>query len=123
MDLSAVDIGVTGEDLACKYLIEQGYSILNRNFRYGSLEIDIVALKEDTLAFAEVKTRSFGSLVSPLEAVTRQKQRNIINAAAFYVKKYNCSQEVSFDIITVKLYAGRDPEIEHIPNAFYPQFR
>src|ERR1051325_6924403 len=70
--------GARGEKLACRYLRRNGYKILFRNFRgHSGGEIDIVCRDRDTLVFVEVKTRTREDFGRPLEAVKRQKQRQI----------------------------------------------
>ena len=56
--LSTVEIGKNGEDLAVEYLVNKGYKILERNWRSGHKEIDIIAMDGDTLVVVEVKCRS-----------------------------------------------------------------
>lgn len=114
------DIGTIGEDAAVNYLESQGYVILDRNWRFGHLELDIVALDGDFLAFVEVKTREVNSLMSPNSAITRTKQKNLINAANGYIVKYNRHEEVRFDIISVIHYRGEVKNIELTKYAFYP---
>lgn len=77
-----------GEDLACKYLLENGYKIIERNFRQGYGEIDIIALDtseiEPILAFIEVKTRKTSGFGAPLESITYFKLQTLIKTAQFY---------------------------------------
>lgn len=112
------EIGRKGERRAARYLWWHGYSILERNYRYGNHEIDIVARerKTETLVFVEVKTRSKGSYGLPREAVHVGKQRFLRLAAAQYLR-YNGEGEsrMRFDIVEVYADAGR---IVHLKNAF-----
>lgn len=66
------ETGKWGEDLAADYLTEQGYAIAERNWRQGRLEIDIIAMRDDTLVVAEVKTRT-NKDEDPLDAVDNKK--------------------------------------------------
>ena len=77
-------LGKKGEDLAVKYLIKHGYRILERNFqkRYG--ELDIVALRDNTLVFVEVKTRIGHAFGKPEESVTPWKLREVVQTAHYY---------------------------------------
>ena len=73
--------GDRGENYCAKYLKKQGYRILCRNYRKPCGEIDIIAEKNGTLCFVEVKTRHNGSLTRPYEAVDLRKQQRLIRAA------------------------------------------
>ncbi len=116
------DLGKKGEDLAVKHLTNKGFRILTRNWSWGRHEIDIIAEKDDTIVFAEVKTRSDNYMMSPVSAVNREKQRSMITAAEGYIKKYNVNLESRFDIITV-VKKDKGFDIEHIAEAFYPTLR
>ena len=89
------DLGKTGEDLAVQHLISEGYQILERNWRSGHKEIDIIALKGDTLAVVEVKTRKSEDYGNPDIAVDGYKQKMLISAADAYVRYKNLEVEVS----------------------------
>ena len=116
------NLGQTGEERAAVYLTEKGYRILQRNWKAGKLEIDIIAETADFILFAEVKTRSEDYLVNPSDAVTPEKQRSIIFAADTFLKRYDIDKESRFDIITV-IKKGNIYQIEHIEDAFYPTLR
>ena len=112
------DLGKKGEDLAVKYLINKGYRILNRNFRYRKAEIDIIARKHKVLAMIEVKTRNEGFYEGIADSISTKKRNLIVSAADHYVTVNSLDLEVRFDIITlIKKYQGF--LIEHIPDAFY----
>ncbi|MBR3718891.1 MAG: YraN family protein [Firmicutes bacterium] len=78
--------GRKGEDLACRYLKEQGYRILDRNVRYKMGELDIVAQIEDTICFVEVKARTRVDYGMPRDAVDARKQWKLIRCAQLYLK-------------------------------------
>ena len=94
-------LGSRGELLASTHLQAQGYTILEKNWRYRRAEIDIICLKKDVLVFVEVKTRTSSYLGSPLEAVGISKQRQVIKAADEYIKRYEGEPDIRFDIIGV----------------------
>lgn len=71
-----IERGVQGEQAAAEYLLEHGFRILHRNWRSGHYELDIVAVKDDTLHIVEVKCRRKGSLTAPEEGLTPAKQRS-----------------------------------------------
>ncbi len=108
-------IGNKAEDKATKYLKKQGYKILERNYNLPCGEIDIVAQKDKTLVFVEVKYRTnaeeFGGAVS---AVTKAKQKRVINAALSYIK----AKKVPYDALMFDIIAVSGDKIEHIQNAF-----
>jgi putative endonuclease len=117
------EIGQLGEDAAADLLISKGYKILDRNFRAGRLEIDIVALKDNFLVFVEVKTRDEHFLYSPESAVNRRKQSNIISAARFYIGRFKRTEEARLDVITVLHKNGVITDIKHYERAYFPRPR
>lgn len=111
-------LGRQGETLAADYLIEKGYVILSRNFRYLKAEIDLIARENDILAMVEVKTRS-GDFYEDLSwAIPHKKKRLLVMAADHYVCKHELDLEVRFDIITL-IKNSKGIRIEHIKDAFY----
>src|SRR5690606_38292386 len=95
------DLGTEGETIAANHLVKQGYKILERNWRFGKEEIDIIAQKEDTLVVVEVKARFSNFFGEPEEFVSRAKQKHLIKASQAYIEKHNLDLEVRFDIIGV----------------------
>ncbi len=118
------DTGATGEKLATAFLRKNGYEILNTNWRYKQMEVDIIAFKDNIVVIAEVKTRSQKSanFEMPHLAVTRQKQKNLIIAANAYVLQFDYDCDTRFDIVGV-IFTEKGPVIEHIEDAFYPIVR
>jgi putative endonuclease len=114
-------IGTKGEDIASEYLSKKGYSIIERNWRYKKLEVDIIAKNKDFIVFAEVKTRNSNYIVSPLDSVTMKKQKFIIEAANAYIDKYNINLEARFDVLSI-IYSNNFI-VEHVENAFYPKVK
>ncbi|MBP5349959.1 MAG: YraN family protein [Clostridia bacterium] len=120
--------GDLGERAAVRYLRFRFYRILDRNFRAGGAEIDIIAKKGKTLVFVEVKTRrlepdSADRLTRPAAAVTRDKQEHIVRAAKIRLAQRptpDCS--IRFDVIEVYLDPRTDRDrvirIEHVKAAF-----
>ncbi|MDR2868065.1 MAG: YraN family protein [Bacteroidales bacterium] len=114
-------MGDSGELIARNFITSLKYNIRDTNWRYGHLEIDIIAENADFIIFCEVKTRSSKVFQEPYEAVNLQKQRNMIKAANHYMNKHNLKKEVRFDIISIVLQ-NNSPQIEHIPAAFSPRW-
>ncbi|MBW6459821.1 MAG: YraN family protein [Bacteroidales bacterium] len=116
------EIGKNGEEIALEYLLKQGYIILERNWRAGHNELDIIARDKEFLVIAEVKTRQDSKFSEPEEAVTRDKQQALIRAANAFIYKNKINLETRFDIISVIL--GRnEAKVHHIKDAFYPRLR
>ena len=116
------ELGKKGEDLAVNYLVNKGYRILERNWRSGHKEIDIVAMDGDTLVAVEVKTRKSNTYGEPDIAVGVMKQRMLIWATEAYVRYHNMDVDVRFDIISI-VFTDSEPHIEHIEDAFIPSFQ
>ncbi len=115
---STKQIGDFGERAAQRYLIQKGYIIHERNYRIRGGEIDIIAEKDDTLVFVEVKTRKNTNYGMPSEAVDMRKRRRIIKAAYYYL--HGAQRTVRFDVIEV-LYRGKTAYIHHIEDAFWEE--
>ena len=117
------ELGSLGEEIAVRYLQDRSYAILERNWRTGRLEVDIIARIDDQMVIAEVKTRTDGFLESIGEAVNKKKQNLLIRAANAYIVKKNMDLDVRFDIITVIFEGKTKFQVQHIENAFYPGVR
>lgn len=114
------ELGKLGEDIAEKYIFNQGYAILQRNFRAKIGEIDIVAKDGKYVVFIEVKTRRNISFGYPREAVDKNKQTKIKDVANIYLlrnKKYG--SHIRFDVVEVMLDFNNDVKsIVLLRNAF-----
>lgn len=111
------ELGKQGEDLAVAYLLKNGYEIVARNFRYQKAEVDIIAMKADTLAVVEVKTRSTPEFGDPQDFVKPKQIRLLVKAMDFFVTQRNLRVDVRFDIVAIiKNKAGT--RIEHLEDAF-----
>lgn len=117
------DIGKWGEDVAARYMEQQGWFVRHRDWRYRHTDIDIVCIDaEDTmLVFVEVKTRSTDEYGRPSEAVDADKRRNIITAATAYRHTFRKENRmVRYDIIAITGTPDHPDKIniEHIEDAF-----
>jgi putative endonuclease len=117
--MSNISMGRKGEDLAVEYLIEEGCDILERNWRFKHIEIDIIARDRDQLVIAEVKTRSGNTWGEPSAAVDVRKQHALILAAERYIYSHNIDLDVRFDIVSIIIGHNRTV-LEHIKEAFHP---
>lgn len=112
------DFGNLAEELAADFLVEKGYKILQKNFRYQRAEIDIIAEFQDQIIVVEVKARGTDIFMAPEEAVTKTKIKLLVLAADQYLKHHNINKEVRFDIITVLPDNSGKLEIKHLQDAF-----
>ncbi|NLC68105.1 MAG: YraN family protein [Clostridiaceae bacterium] len=96
-------LGRLGESIATDYLIKNGYTILENNFKVHRLgEIDIVAKQGESICFMEVKTRTGDSFGIPSEAVIKQKQEKIKRLAQVYIKKNSLFEhDIRFDVVEI----------------------
>ncbi|MBO4612628.1 MAG: YraN family protein [Bacteroidaceae bacterium] len=108
------ELGRWGEDLAIDYLERKGYMILERDWKSGHRDIDIIARTADSIVFVEVKTRRNRDFGEPYEAINYSKQRNLIAAINHYIRYKRIDLNVRFDIISVVLHNTTEPEIQHI---------
>lgn len=112
-------LGQKGEDLAAEYILNKGYSILHRNYRLKTGEIDIIAQDGVTTVFIEVKTRSTDIFGSPAAAVTPHKQFQISRVALEFLCRHNRMDcPARFDVISIVVLHNKAPTIELIQNAF-----
>lgn len=110
--------GKQGEALAVQYLVDHQYHILHTNWRFGKLEADIVAQKNDIVIFVEVKTRASIEYGEPELFVDEKKQKNYIRLANHYMIQFKRHEEARFDIISVVLNPAEGVKITHFENAF-----
>lgn len=95
--------GTTGEMLGAAYLIKEGYTITEKNWRHGRSEVDIIAIKNNTLHFIEIKTRRTKKFGQPEEQVGKKKMENLINAAEQYLFLNPRWQRIQFDILAISM--------------------
>ncbi|MBM3313031.1 YraN family protein [candidate division WOR-3 bacterium] len=110
-------LGKRGEDLAASHLREQGWEILERNYRSRRGEIDLVCREGDTIVFVEVKARSGTGFARPDQSVTRRKQAKLRRLIEEYRLGHRLEDsDVRFDVLGVTL-ARKQPRFEHIRGA------
>lgn len=114
-DLSSREKGNCGENLAADYLLNNGYTIICRNFRCKRGEIDCIAYDHNgTLVFIEVKSSRNPSFGNPLYWVTPSKQRTIARIALQYITEHKLTGTACrFDVISIV-----NGKIDHLKNAF-----
>ena len=114
-------IAVIGENFATKFLENKGYKIIERNFRKGYGEIDIIAVFDNILIFVEVKTRTGKNFGTPLESITYSKLKTLTKTAEFYkLRNPRLPEQLRIDAVSVSLdHSGNLIEIEHVENISY----
>lgn len=115
-------VGKRGEDAACLWLAARGHHVLERNWRGGHCEIDIITADSAGLHFVEVKSRTAPTTADPLVNVTAAKQRHLVQAALKYLHSADrrfADAEVFFDIITV-IFENDTTQLQYYPQAFIP---
>lgn len=113
------ELGRRGEDLAARFLEDAGYRLIERNWRCRQGEIDIVAERDDTIVFVEVKTRSSLAFGHPFEAITASKLSRLRGLAGAWCAEHSPSAtRIRVDAIAVLAPRGRRPEIEHLLGVF-----
>lgn len=119
MGMESYQLGKKGEEAAEIYLLQQGYEIVERNFRSQQGEIDLIARDGKFLVFIEVKSYSFRSLGSPLGAVRKNKKQSIIHAARTYIYR-NKIKDIfcRFDVVAIFRRPDGSRAIELYKDAF-----
>lgn len=117
--MTHIELGRKGEEYAVRYLINNDYVILEKNFRFKHSEVDIICQKNNELVVVEVKTRQSAFVGEPYKAVTKTKQKEIIKVTNQYVVQNNINNEIRLDVISIVLNQV-ETRLEHIENAFQP---
>lgn len=115
------NVGKWGEELACEKLRSDGFTVVDTNWRSGHNEIDIVAVKDNTIVFVEVKTRTDKD-TDPFDAIDSKKIAHLSRAAHSYIRSNEIRQIPRFDIIGI-CGTPEDYSLEHIRDAFYPPLK
>lgn len=115
---TTADIGREGERLVAERLRAEGCLIMERNWRCGRNEIDIIARKGEYILFVEVKTRAAAGWTSPESALTESKYRAFTRAVAAYMSMHDLWGEPRLDLAAVDIGPDGRAEIRYIENAF-----
>ena len=110
--------GKWGEEIACQFLTQKGYSITQKNYRFRKGEIDIIAQKAEEIVFVEVRSRSNEQFVETEESISRYKEELFIETASHYLESKNIDLDARFDVIIV--IGKSNPEIRHYEGAIEP---
>ena len=109
--------GALGEEAAVNYLRQNGFRIAERNYRVGQDEVDIIAMRYDEIHFVEVKTRKFGSLTAPEQAINERKLRAMRRAASAYLAQHRCDLEPTFSLIAIEVVGEAVESLRFVENA------
>ncbi len=109
--------GALGEQAAVDYLRQNGFMIVERNYRIGRSEVDIIATRYDELHFVEVKTRKYSSMIAPEEAITEQKMRAMRRAASAYMAQHHSMLEPRFSLIAIDVVGDRVESLRFVEDA------
>ena len=116
-------LGRRSEDVACDYLVARGWQLLERNYRAGRKEIDIIARKAAVVAFIEVKARAGPQYGHPLTAITWKKRREVAYVAQVWIERHGERiLDYRFDAIAVS-WSGSSHTLEHVENAWRIELR
>lgn len=120
---AAKEWGKQAENIVCEYLISKGYTVRERNWRpkTSKSEIDIIAQRDETLIFVEVKARSDRE-VDPTEAMTSEKIKNVVRGANSYLMAQDHTYYYRFDVAAVNGNA-EDFTLDYLEDAFLPPLR
>lgn len=113
--------GRLAEEAGARFLLGQGYVLLERNWRCRSGEIDIIAKKEGVIVIVEVRSRSLHSerYGTPAESITPRKIKQVRETAAVYLQwSRQLDEPIRFDVLAVRMEQNEVAAIEHIVNAF-----
>ena len=113
------ETGSKAEDIVANYLAEQKMKLLERNWRFGHKEIDIISMDGDKLAIVEVKARSIKNAETPSELLSNQKMRHLVDAAEEYIIRNSIDNDVRFDFALV-LFGPEGYSIDYVKEAFIP---
>ena len=115
-----IDLGKSGEAFARKHLEDNGYEILEVNWRFQRAEVDIIAKDGAVLVFIEVKSRSTSSWGPPEQSISPKKRMLLADAASRYMELIHHEWEIRFDVISVIIHQDTLQSIEHHKDSFFP---
>lgn len=105
-----IETGKLGEKLGAEFFINEGYQLLEQNWRYSHWEVDIIAVKNNVLHFIEVKARRTKNFGMPEEKVSHKKIQNLVNAAEQYLYQYPEWKRIQFDILSIVMMKNKKAE-------------
>jgi putative endonuclease len=115
------ELGRRGEKLAQDFLVGEGYTIRDTNWKSGHYELDIVAEKDSWLVVVEVKTRSSAFFGQPESFIDNAKMKRLGVATHHYILEHEITSDTRFDVISVLIFSDGKHQLEHLKNAFSPR--
>ncbi|MGQ0739558.1 MAG: YraN family protein [Bacteroidota bacterium] len=112
------ELGKEGEEMAARWLVQHGYTLLHRNWRRSYHEIDIIATKGKFLHFVEVKTRYHSPFGHPEDSVTKKKFKNLQKAADEYLFRNPGHKWIQYDVISITIHKNGEAEYFLIEDVF-----
>jgi putative endonuclease len=122
VSLASGVFGRKGEELAAQFLTQQGYRIVQHNYRTVRGEIDLIAYDGPTLVFVEVKARRGNAFGEPHWSIDRRKQIRMSRLASYYLHRHRLKEQACrFDLVFIQADRGQAPVIQLLQNAFEVQ--
>jgi putative endonuclease len=116
-------LGKAGEKEAVEFLIKQGLTIRETNWRMDKLEIDIIAQEPGmVLHVVEVKTRSNDEYFDPMRSITRAKKQHMVASANAYINYFQLQCEIQYDVI-ILIGSPGNFKLEYYPDLFVPSLK
>lgn len=122
MSKESKSLGEKGETIAATYLVEEGYEILERNWRWKKAEIDLICRKEEGLILVEVKTRSYEYFGAPDSFVTEKQSAMLLDAGSQYGESIGHEWSIQIDIIAIVINADGGHTLRHVRDVYFPSF-
>jgi len=111
--------GTKGEEMAAEFLIQNGYKIVERNWRFKHWEVDIIASKGNCMHFFEIKTRTSDMYGHPEESISRKKMTNLRNAVEEYQYMHPEWKYVQFNVLAIKMFFNKPVEIMLFEDVYF----
>ena len=112
------EFGKEAEEMAVSYLVDNGYEILHRNWRWSRFEIDSIAKKNNLLRIVEVKALKSATVVFPEQSVTKKKFKHLLLAADEYLFQNQQYKHVQFDVLSITIHPEKGTEYFLIEDVF-----
>lgn len=116
--MSKQSVGKIGEDLGASWLTKKGFIVLDRNWRHGRHEMDLIAIKDGCLHFIEIKTRRNLAFGWPEENITSQKILRMGWLAEAYMRNHKTNGVIQLDILSVILSPAHPPSFFFIEDVY-----
>lgn len=114
-----IERGTIGENVAANFLLQNEFLIIERNWRFKHWEIDIIVVKNNTLHFIEVKTRTSTKFGNPEESISDRKMNALKKGAENYLLQHPQWKIIQFDIVSIKMKKETVEEIFFIEDVFF----